>query len=236
MDLLLRRRMMMAPPAQEEPEITAVFDIVDISQPTVIIVVSGSWIDNAYSYIEVDGVKMVPTRTFQFSATGEHTVRYKVKDWAYNPLSSTFSYMTSRLVEVTLSDAVTNIPNSSFYQTGFNGPLWVINFPETLTEIGDGAFRYDNKLKNLILPASITRIGGYAFNYTFFEYVHVKAPTPPSLGAGVFDTGYKIYVGDGSSQAGDDAILAAYLADSAWSAYSSILDTWYNHITFIPTT
>ena len=43
----------------------------------------------------------------------------------------------------------------------------------------------------------------------------------------------KIYVGDGSSQANDQAVLDAYLADSAWQAApASILnklDLWYNY-------
>ena len=39
-----------------------------------------------------------------------------------------------------------------------------------------------------------------------------------------------IYVGDGSSAAHDDAILAQYLADTDWSAYSAKLDTWYNYV------
>ena len=40
----------------------------------------------------------------------------------------------------------------------------------------------------------------------------------------------KIYVGDGSSAAHDDAILQQYLADTNWAQYSSKLDTWYNYI------
>ena len=39
----------------------------------------------------------------------------------------------------------------------------------------------------------------------------------------------KIYVGDGSSQAHDQAILDMYLADSNWASYSSKLDLWYNY-------
>lgn len=39
----------------------------------------------------------------------------------------------------------------------------------------------------------------------------------------------KIYVGDGSSQENDDAVLAQYLADSDWSAYSDKLATWYSY-------
>ena len=39
----------------------------------------------------------------------------------------------------------------------------------------------------------------------------------------------KIFVGDGSSQAADQAILSLYLADPDWAAYSSKLDLWYNY-------
>ena len=39
----------------------------------------------------------------------------------------------------------------------------------------------------------------------------------------------KIYVGDGSSEEHDQAILQEYLADSDWSTVSSKLDIWYNY-------
>jgi len=39
----------------------------------------------------------------------------------------------------------------------------------------------------------------------------------------------KIYVGPGTSQAGDQAILDQYLADTDWAQYSSKLDIWYNY-------
>ena len=39
----------------------------------------------------------------------------------------------------------------------------------------------------------------------------------------------KIYVGPGVSQAGDEAILNMYLANSAWSSYSSKLATWWSY-------
>lgn len=42
----------------------------------------------------------------------------------------------------------------------------------------------------------------------------------------------KVYVGDGTSAAHDDAILALYQADSEWSASAGVskLDTWYNYL------
>ena len=39
----------------------------------------------------------------------------------------------------------------------------------------------------------------------------------------------KIYVGPGESEAGDQAILDQYLADTDWAAYSAKLDTWWNY-------
>lgn len=39
----------------------------------------------------------------------------------------------------------------------------------------------------------------------------------------------KVYVGDGSSQAADEAVLALYLADADWAQYASKLDIWWNY-------
>ena len=47
--------------------------------------------------------------------------------------------------------------------------------------------------------------------------------------ARVYNRISKIYVGDGSSQAADQAVLDQYLADADWAAYSSKLDLWYNY-------
>lgn len=55
-------------------------------------------------------------------------------------------------------------------------------------------------------------------------------PCTPAIAGASFTRLAKIYVGDGSSAAHDNAILAQYTADADWSAYSSKLDTWYNYI------
>lgn len=39
----------------------------------------------------------------------------------------------------------------------------------------------------------------------------------------------KVYVGDGSSQEADQAVLNMYLADTDWAQYTSKLDLWYNY-------
>ena len=48
---------------------------------------------------------------------------------------------------------------------------------------------------------------------------------------GNFNTYYSaIYVGDGSSQAHDEAVLADYLNDAGWSQVSSKLHTWWSYL------
>lgn len=53
--------------------------------------------------------------------------------------------------------------------------------------------------------------------------------TNPRTNGGNIGRVLKIYVGDGSSEEHDQAILDQYLADDAWSAYASKLDLWYNY-------
>jgi hypothetical protein len=55
-------------------------------------------------------------------------------------------------------------------------------------------------------------------------------PCTPTIAGASFTRLAKIYVGKGKSATEDNAILAKYLSDSAWSAYSSKLDTWYNYV------
>ena len=55
------------------------------------------------------------------------------------------------------------------------------------------------------------------------------AATPTQVMGGNASYLSKIYVGDGSSQAADQAVLNLYLADTDWAQYSSKLDMWYNY-------
>lgn len=53
--------------------------------------------------------------------------------------------------------------------------------------------------------------------------------TNTSIACASYSRVKKIYVGDGSSQAADQAVLDMYLADSSWATYASKLDLWYNY-------
>lgn len=57
-----------------------------------------------------------------------------------------------------------------------------------------------------------------------------QLPCTPTVACANYARVTKIYVGPGTSQAGDEAILAMYLANSAWASYSSKLATWWSYI------
>lgn len=59
-----------------------------------------------------------------------------------------------------------------------------------------------------------------------FGYNSVVSATPTQASISKIA---RVYVGDGSSRANDEAVLALYLADTDWSAYSTKLGTWYDY-------
>lgn len=71
---------------------------------------------------------------------------------------------------------------------------------------------------------------GFILHLGYDTVTNNALPCTPVIAGASFTRLAKIYVGDGSSAAHDDAILAQYTADTDWSAYSSKLDTWYNYI------
>jgi hypothetical protein len=80
----------------------------------------------------------------------------------------------------------------------------------------------------ITLGPNLTKIAQYQALHN--GTLHILATTPPALNVFGQNNPIKIYVGDGSSAAHDDAILADYLAASGWASYSSRLDTWYNYL------
>ena len=78
--------------------------------------------------------------------------------------------------------------------------------------------------------SSVDVIDGYILHLGYDVVANNAFPCTPDIAGASFTRLAKIYVGDGSSASHDNAILAQYLADTDWSAYSSKLDTWYNYI------
>lgn len=161
----------------------------------------------------------------------------------------------SKLEVINLPNTITTISNEAFERCGKNKDL-DLNLPNLTGSTGTHPFFGSQLIRKVInlgtlttlvsygfsrssctevtLPATLTTMTGEIFAFCpNLVFVHLLSETPPSASSNCFNsttTNYKIYVGDGSSAAHDDAILADYQAASGWSSYSSRLDTWYNYL------
>jgi hypothetical protein len=130
------------------------------------------------------------------------------------------------------------IPNTAtrIGNLGYNTSIITMNINEGITEIDSLTFRNCSNLQFVTIPSTVTTIGGAAFFFINKNgIIHFLPTTPPTIAAqdnNILPNTVKIYVGDGSSAANDNAILQAYLADTNWATYigSSRLDTWYNYL------
>lgn len=124
---------------------------------------------------------------------------------------TTATYTISRFEEFIYFTGITLLnANNGFFGERFT----YIEFPSTIIGLGNQA---------------VASWGGPALTMKF------NSVNPPSFDMSEVSPFYqttitKIYVGDGSSAAHDDAILADYVAASGWSSYASIIDTWYNYL------
>lgn len=117
------------------------------------------------------------------------------------------------------------------------------SLPTSITELIKRNFNNCPKITIHEIPATVTRFrgdetygGAFSIQKSSIPYMHLLPTTPPVIDAShpgnmpFYNTTFKLYVGDGSSESHDNAILADYLADSKWANYSSRLDTWYNYL------
>ena len=90
-----------------------------------------------------------------------------------------------------------------------------ITIPNSVTSIGNEAFRYCKSLTSVSIGNSVTSIGNYAFHYcSDLASITVNAVTPPKLGSNAFAaSNCPIYVPADS--------LNDYKTAIGWSTYAS---------------
>lgn len=114
---------------ENDGKIWAYVNVTDTSSPTII------GYDNItrYAGMEIDGVSVTPTKSYQFSTTGEHLVKLDISRGTY---TYTF-YNTQSLLRCYLPDGMTGVPNDFF---GNSANFSFIRLPKSLQTIGQRSF------------------------------------------------------------------------------------------------
>ena len=107
--------------------------------------------------MEIDGVNATVSTGYTFTTTGEHTVKYTLKD---NTTISESAFCSTSLTSIVIPDNVTTIGTKAFYSCN---NLTSVVIPDNVTTIGKGAFCICSSLTSVTIPTSVTTIGPYAF-------------------------------------------------------------------------
>jgi hypothetical protein len=140
---------------------------------------------------------------------------------------SPITYSNSSLATVTFAETIqaTEIPSSFIYQAT-NTAFTTISIPEGITKIGSNAFGYCKALKDITLPATLTRIEYNAFYEGYSvsnlnKIIKVKATTPPSL----YGTNSLAYTSSNISKIiVPKGCLNTYKKASTWSTWASKME------------
>lgn len=133
--------------------ITAKHDVTDISTTTRLYYVSDSYVDR----LKVDGVEVPVGQQYQFTSTGEHTIKLAMKKY-YSAPGSIFHYIK------TVTECV---------------------LPEGITELGSWGFLGCTNFKKISLPSTLKSIGYQTFERSGLESCEV--PDGCRMSYGVFD-------------------------------------------------
>ncbi len=124
------------------------------------------------------------------------------------------SFANTKITHIEIPDSITTINGPNFNSCS---QLASVKFPNNLTGIGSAAFQYC-ALEHVDIPSTVTEIADYAFFYGIKgDTIIVRAITPPSAGAQIFQN-FKglIYVPDQSVQAYREASGWLDYADKIW--------------------
>lgn len=128
--------------------VTATYDITDISSATQVI---NSYTESYLKRMMVDGEEITPTSSYQFSQTGEHTIKFSFHEY----------YQYEKIV------ARFHLPEKGFCNVS---TLTSAKIPEGYTLMRNEIFRNCSNLKSVSLPSTLTSIG---YN-TFYNSVSLE--------------------------------------------------------------
>ena len=191
---------------------------------------------SGFTSMEVDGTEVTLATGYTFTTTGEHTVKYTLKD---NTSISESAFCSTSLTSIVIPDNVTTIGNNAFYVCnnlasvtigsgvteigsyafGNCGSLTSVVIPDNVTSIGERAFRYCNSLTSVTISSGVTTISKEAF-YSCKNLTSVVIPdNVTSIGERAFynTPWYESYSADTANQYGN----IVYINNVAYEATST---------------
>ena len=128
---------------------------------------------------------------------------------------------------VVLPDSLIEIGDSAFVSTGLNigvSEVLEVSFGNSLQRVGKQAFAYNNRIKNLDFPNTLTFIGGFSFADVSLDYLVFRPTMPPEIGTEPS--------GGSNRSLGFSKINAIYVPDESVLAYQ-IDDNWKQYASYI---
>ena len=107
-----------------------------------------------------DGVTSLGNRCFGYASLTEITLPDSVTSLGVSCFYQNYKYTDKGLTKITIPDGVTSIPDSCF---SGNGKLREVTLPAGLKSIDGAAFRACESLDSLEIPSSLETLGGGAF-------------------------------------------------------------------------
>ena len=142
-----------------DPKLVCKYNITDTSSATTL---RTSYESNIFKSMEIDGVLLDNLVTsYQFSTTGEHTVKYELYNETKVGNNSPLFFNIAILTSVTIPNTVTQIGYMAF--NGCSG-LTSMTIPDSVTSIGNNVFGSCTGLTNVVIGNGVITIGDYAFN------------------------------------------------------------------------
>lgn len=148
--------------------------------------------------------------------------------------SSLFQECTA-LAEVTLPNSITYLPGEFFYGCS---SLASVSIPSSVTELGAGCFHGCSSLSSITLPANLQRINGDCFYGTSIKEIIIPASVTYIGGAIVGDATQAVYMqgsqapllNGNSLSSWYDSNLTVYIPCGALADYQTIWGTDFNYV------
>ncbi len=121
--------------------------------------------------------------TWVLYADGELVINGEGDMWNWTSYGAPWYSLVKSITNVTISDSVTSIGNSAFYNCS---GLTSVTIPDSVSSIGNSAFCYCSGLTSVTIPDSVISIGDYAFRYCSGLTTAPLGKNVTKIGSGVY--------------------------------------------------